>query len=78
MQEIIIDTCKALEFTVPAGRLTLNLNNTSKNFIFLATYQFELTVNTLSAKWLYSRIIEAKYLSVIKFKKIEKMPVAIF
>jgi len=33
--------------------LTLNLNSTSENFIFLEIYQFELTVNTLSAKWLY-------------------------
>ncbi len=56
MQGIIIDTCKELEITVPAcvGRLTLNLNYTSENFIFLAIYRFELTVNALSAKWLYS------------------------
>ena len=50
MQEIIIDTCKELEITV----LTLNLKDTSENFSFLAIYRFELTVNTLSAKWLYS------------------------
>jgi len=50
MQGIIIDICKELEITV----LTLNLNNTSENFIFLAIYRFQLTVNTLSTKWLYS------------------------
>jgi len=56
MQGIIIDTCKELEITVPnpAGRLTLNIKNTFENFIFLAIYQLELTVNTLSVKWLYS------------------------
>jgi len=47
MQGIIIDTCKELEITV----LTLILKNTSEKFIFLAIYRFELTVNTLSAKW---------------------------
>jgi hypothetical protein len=46
MQGIIIDTCKELEITV----LTLNLKNTSENFIYLAIYRLELTVNTLSAK----------------------------
>jgi len=50
MQEIIIDTCKELEIMV----LTLNLKNTSEHFIFLAPYQFELIINTLYAKWLYS------------------------
>ncbi len=50
MQEIIIDICKELEITV----LTLNLKDTSADFIFHAIYRFELTVNTLSAKWLYS------------------------
>ena len=50
MQGIIIDTCKELEITA----LTLTLKKTSEDFIFLATYQFELTVNALSAKWLYS------------------------
>jgi len=50
MQEIIIDTCKELEIMV----LTLNLKNTSENLIFLAIYRLELTVNALSAKWLYS------------------------
>ena len=50
MQGIIVDTCKELEITA----LTLTLKNTSEDFIFLATYQFELTVNALSAKWLYS------------------------
>jgi len=56
MQGIIIDTCKELEITV----LTLTLKNTSEDFIFLVNYQFELTVNTSSAKWLYSWIFEAK------------------
>jgi len=52
MQVIIIDICKELEITAPAeGRLTLKLKNTSKNFISLAIYRFELTVNTLSEKW---------------------------
>jgi len=50
MQGIIIDICKELEITV----LTLNLKDTSADFIFHAIYRFELTVNTLSAKWLYS------------------------
>jgi len=45
-----MDTCKELEITA----LTLNLKNTSVNYIFLAIYLFELTVNALSAKWLYS------------------------
>jgi len=46
MQGIIIDTWKELEITV----LTLNLKNTSENFIFLSIHRFELTVNTLSSK----------------------------
>jgi len=50
MQGIIIVICKELEITV----LTLNLKNTSENFIFFAIYRYKLTVNTLSAKWLYS------------------------
>jgi len=56
MQGIIIDTCKELEITVPAcGRqVDIEFKNASENFIFLAFYRLELSVNTLSAKWLYS------------------------
>ncbi len=50
MQGIIIETCKELETTA----LTLKLKNASENFIFLAIYRLELTVNALSAKWLNS------------------------
>jgi len=56
IQGIIIDTCKELEITVSAcGRqVDIEYKNTSENFNFLEIYLFELTGNSLSAKWLYS------------------------